>query len=179
MRVVTFGSPAKMDGATFAAWVLNALREVERASYIPDQAESMVLIGTIASTSGTTQTLAIPAEYRRLYIEMDGVSFTAAGTLEIAVSADNGATFGTVRSISVATAVAGDTISGIVHVMNLQTTVLGCVARPITFVDGDVADRFQQTQPLAGNASAFGPYNAIQFSGGTFDAGEIRVFGIK
>ena len=142
-----------------------------------DVATGRTPIGTLLTSSGTTFDLIdIPATCRRLYIEIDGVSFSGIATLKVAVSADNGLNFGTARSISDPTTGAGDAISGSMNIDNLQTSALGCVARPVTFIDGVVATRFATTTPLLGFSSAVGPYNAIQFSGGTFDAGEIRVY---
>lgn len=183
MRRVALGSPQAMprgEGAAFAEWIVNSLREIERASYVPETVESAVLVDTLTATSGTTQTLvSIPDTYRRLYIELDGVSFTGIATLALAVSADNGANYGTARNVSDATTGTGDLISGTIIIENLQTAALGCVARPATFIGGALATRFVTVQALPGAASAPGPYNAIQFSGGTFDAGTIRVFGLK
>jgi hypothetical protein len=183
VRQVALGSsPVQPRGEwkAFGDWVVNALREIERSSYVPDDLSAIEVISTLATTSGTTHSVTgIPSAYRRLYLELDGVSFTGIATLALAVSADNGATYGTARNVSDPTTGGGDAISGTIYIDNLQTESLGCIAHPATFIGGDETTRFATVRALAGPASLIGPYNAIQISGGTFDAGAIRVFGLK
>ncbi len=39
MRRVSLGSPLTMEGAAFSQWATKALREIERASFVPDSGQ--------------------------------------------------------------------------------------------------------------------------------------------
>lgn len=134
------------------------------------------LICTLATTSGTTHSCTNIPAYRELYIEISTVSFSASATMTMAVSDDNGANYGTARNIAVATGSAGGIIVGTIDVSNMQSSTWA-TARSITAI----APTATMTQIAAAMAEAGGGgavINAIQFAGGTFDLGEIRVYGI-
>lgn len=140
---------------------------------------SMTLISTLTTTSGTTHPVTgISSAYRALYIEIEGVSFTGSVALTIAASANNGSSYGTAVSLSGSLGNPADTISGSAMVYNLRTSAANaCSVVPATSIAG--GSGFSTVSVMSGNAGAGGPYDAIRFAGGTFDAGTIRVYGVK
>ena len=137
------------------------------------------LIQTLTTTSGSTASVTgISSSYRELYIEVDGVSFSGSTTLTMAASNNNGSTYGTAVAVSAASGGAAATLSGSLRLTNLQTTANYCTSIPAIAPSGGGSF-------AAGNsfsaASGAGPFNAIQFApgSGTFDAGSIRVYGIR
>ena len=135
------------------------------------------LICTLTTTSGTTQSCSSIPAYRELYIEVAGVSFSATVTMTLAVSDDNGANYGTARAISVATGSAAGVLYGTIKVSNIQTTDSLAVASSLTAIAATAtATNLAVVMAEAGGAPAV--INAIQFAGGTFDAGTIRVYGL-
>lgn len=137
------------------------------------------LLATLTTTSGTTHSVtSISSVYRELYVEIAGVSFDGAGTLSLAVSDDNGSNYGTARPISGSSGAAGNSLYGMVRVSNLQAADSFVVAH-------GVASTVPTSSPsivgaiLAEAGGSPAAINAIQFSGGTFDAGTIRVYGVK
>lgn len=134
------------------------------------------LICTLTTTSGTTQSCTSIPAYRELYIEVAAVSFSASATMQIAVSDDNGSNYGTARNIAVATGSAGGVLYGNIRMSNIQTTDSLAVARSETAIAAGSSTGNGAVLAEAGGAPAV--INAIQFSGGTFDAGTIRVYGL-
>lgn len=139
---------------------------------------SMTLLGTLTTTSGATQSLTgIAAGYRQLYCEVEGVSFTASTiTLTLALSSTNGAAYGTARNISVAFGGASTSGSGAITIFNVSSVVIDAkAASSVMATSAGAATGVDAV--LATNTAAV--VDAIQFSGGTFDAGTIRVYGVK
>ena len=135
------------------------------------------LIATLTTTSGTTHSVTSIPAYRELYIEVAGVSFSATATMTLAVSDDNGANYGTARAIAVATGSAAGVLYGTIRVSNIQTGDSMAVATSQTAIAATAtATNLAVVMAEAGGASAV--INAIQFAGGTFDAGTIRVYGL-
>lgn len=138
---------------------------------------SMTLLATLTTTSGTTHSkTGIAAGYRQLYIEVDGVSFTASATLTAAVSSTNGGAYGTARNIAGPTGSGAGAVSGAATISNISSTI--------------AASRFYVGNSLAASGTATvlsgvmdtdtaAVVDAIQFAGGTFDAGTIRIYGVK
>ena len=135
------------------------------------------LIATLTTTSGTTQSVTSIPAYRELYIEVCGVSFTAGVVMTLAVSDDNGANYGTARAIAVTTGAAGGVLYGTIRVSNIQTTDSLVIADSIT-ATGATATATVNSVCMAEAGSNTAVINAIQFAGGTFDAGTIRVYGL-
>lgn len=136
----------------------------------------LVLLGTLTTTSGTTQSLTgIAAGYRQFYIELDGVSFSASASLTLALSSTNGAAYGAAGTISAATGAAAGTVSGFVIVGNVSSTIADAkMALASTVANGTRAPNEQVFTPTNTAADT----DAIQFAGGTFDAGSIRIYGV-
>jgi hypothetical protein len=136
-----------------------------------------ILLVTLTTTSGTTQTLTgIASTYKRLYCQIEAVSFSAAVTMQLAVSQNNGVSYGTAQNISVNTGSAAGVIFGNVTIDSFDVPSTSyCVATGITGITSGTATVINNI--MAGNGGAGGPFNAIQFSGGTFDAGTIKIWG--
>lgn len=141
------------------------------------------LIQTLTTTSGSTASVTgISSAYRELYIEVAGVSFSGTATLQIAVSDDNGTNYGTAVSLNPTTGAAARSVHGTIRVSNLQATDAYVVAASWMGLDNNPgAALTASTALLAESGGSFGPMNAIRFSpsSGTFDAGTIRVYGIR
>jgi len=140
-------------------------------------AATRTLICTLTTTSGTTASCPDIPAYRELYIEVAGVSFSASVQMTLAVSDDNGSNYGTVRAIAVSTGAAGNVLYGTINVTNIQTSDSLAVAHSVTAVAA-TATATQLAVVMAEAGAAPAVINAIQFAGGTFDAGTIRVYGL-
>lgn len=117
----------------------------------------MTLLGTLTTTSGTTQTLSglTFTDYKSLYIVITGVSFTTAAAMTlggVTFCANTGLASGVVDGYSIL-----DLTNGI-----FNTTSEGSSLRT------DI-----------GNTSYSNATTSIVFAGGTFDAGSIKVYGVK
>lgn len=152
------------------AWVL--LNAITSAS-------SLDLIGTLTTTSGSTQSLTgISSTYKHLAIVIDGVSHSHSSDagLNVAFSSNNGSSYGTAQSLIAASGNdAGDIWygSGIIY----RTGIAG----------QNKVGNFGFI-PTVGNGRTgvaetviTGVVNAIQFSvsGGAFDAGQILIYGMR
>ncbi|MDP2358636.1 MAG: hypothetical protein Q8M31_21635 [Beijerinckiaceae bacterium] len=137
----------------------------------------MDLIGTLTTTSGTTHTLSsIAADYKEWLCVIEGVNLTSTAPLQVALSLD-GSTFSAAKTIS-------DSLAGLggagfrgalrIHRANIVTTARAFVAN----IAADPASDIGSTR--AGLiATVSGAPNAIRFSGGTFNAGAIYIYGVK
>ena len=135
------------------------------------------LISTLTTTSGTTHSVTSIPAYRELYIEIAGVSFDANATMTLAVSDDNGSNYGTARNISVASGGANGVIYGIIRISGIQATDMFPVAHSVTAL-APTASATDLNVCMAEAGAGMAVINAIQFAGGTFDAGAIRVYGL-
>ena len=150
-------------GSTGSALRDNALAIAEADSSVALGLLPSVLLGTLTTTSGTTQTLSglNLTPYRFLRMTVNGVSFTGTVALRLnaisitAVLGTAGFSFyGTVfldLSSGIATAIIAESNAG--------ASTAGAVRAPVTSYS---------------NATT-----SISFDGGTFDAGSIRVYGEK
>lgn len=141
-----------------------------------DTTAGLNLLGTLTTTSGTTQTLTgITSTYRYLYIEFDAVSFASTNTLAIATSTD-GTTFGTAVNITSALAAAGNAFNGFMILGNIQLTTAS-VKTAMCAISNNAGAPTPTVAAISANA--VGAVTAIRFSGGTFDAGSIRIYGMN
>lgn len=140
--------------------------------------QGMTLITTLTTTSGTTQSVTgISASYRELFIEIEGVSFTAAAVLNLALSSNNGVSYGTAIVIAATTGTGAGIIGGSVRVVGIRAIAAGSGIIPATIRDGAAVTYV--VSDIGTYNSGNGPCDAIRFAGGTFDAGTIRVYGIQ
>lgn len=141
----------------------------------------MTLLATLATTSGATQSatgLSL-SSYRSLFIEFEGVSASTAGqTLGMLLSSTNGAAYGTV--VAMTESMSGgqaDTVTGIIEIFLPNLTTAEKLYRRISRVNGgapsDAVGNISTNTGAAINAIRFQP------SGGNFDAGTIRIYGVK
>lgn len=137
---------------------------------VPSDLRPILLLGTLATTSGSTVTLSslVLTNYSRLMIEVDGVSMTATGQI---------LRFGTGANapISAANTSAAGGFYGL-YLVSLSTGIMSgsCAEINIAAPASSAASAYSVRTGLS-NAST-----SISFStGGVFDAGNIRVYGIK
>ena len=140
----------------------------------------MTLLGTLTTTSGTSHSLTnIAAGYRKLYIEFDGVSGTSTGiTTNVSLSSTNGAAYGTIHPLTSSTVVAANTLDGWIEIGNISSTIANAKT---------VIKSLQNGGTILAIAAGLVPTNtaavvdAIQFSitANAFDAGSIRIYGVK
>ena len=136
-----------------------------------------VILGSVATTSGTTASFTgiDTSAYSELYFLIGGVSFTASVTMQIAASSNNGSSYGTAQNITLASGAAANSIYGQIRVWPINTTGFAFA----TSISATGAGAGTTTSAvLAANGGTGGPFNAFQFSGGTFDAGNIFLFGV-
>lgn len=144
-------------------------------------AGGMTLLGTILTTSGTTKSLTgLPAGYQQLYLEFDGVSPNSSSvSLQMALSSTNGGAYGTAKTISATTSNASDVFSGFAIVGNIASAI-AAAKTALCAIGRNGADPTVIAVAVPTNTAA--DVDAIQFSwsaGASFDAGEIRVYGVK
>lgn len=167
----------------------------ERASGAPlVGGGGLTLLDTLATTSGTTATsITIPAGYRYLHIEFEGVSFTGAPlNIELQVSGDDGTNFGTAVAFSPNSVAATDVWRGTILIHGIQSLIqngasvwgaLGVFTNSVTDTGNyDVLSGVEAVTPRTVLKHATGGtsrVNKIRFSGGTFDAGSIAIYGVK
>lgn len=141
-------------------------------------ANNIDLIGTLTTTSGTTQSLtSISSTYKHLVIIVDGVSHNHSSDagMTIAFSSNNGSSYGTAQSLIGTTNSASSVWygSGIMY----RTGVSGA----------NKVGNFGFVPTVGNGRSAVaetvitGVVNAIQFAvtGGAFDAGQILIYGMR
>jgi hypothetical protein len=147
-------------------------------AYTPSAGYRPIQLGLLVTTSGTTHSITgISPLFREIYIDLNGVSFSAAAVLTLAVSDDNGSNYGTARDIAVTTGSAGGAVSGTIRITNIQSGDAFPVAHSITAI-APTATATNLAVMLAEAGGAGSAINAIRFAGGTFDAGAIRVWGV-
>lgn len=133
------------------------------------------LIGTLATTSGTTATQALGGTYREIKCVISGVSHNSVSSqnLRVAVT-DDGTTYDTARDVS-GTVTAAGTFEGEVSILNTGAAATTKYITANTTTSTGV--------PFGGGgaqSSENGITHSIRFSpsGGSFDAGSIAVYGL-
>lgn len=171
------------DWARLAAGVSGQFLKTQGTGANPTWANDntgMTLLSTLTTTSGTVANITgIDSSYRNLFIEVSGVSFTTAVPLQMSVTTNNGTNWGTAVTVSNTLPAVTDTITGHIDLKALQVTrntaTNGIVAQPALTANTLVFT----TAVLLYPSTANGTINGVQFSGGTFDAGAIRIYGVK
>jgi hypothetical protein len=134
---------------------------------------SFILLGTLTTTSGTTQTLSglSLSSYQYLYIAIAGVSFTAGANLRL------GETGGTQFRIAPVWA-AANLLSGWATV---SLRGYGTYESVIQVVNGNEAVFNTFAGGYIGSNYITRSTTSIRFDGGgpAFDAGQIQVYGVK
>lgn len=148
--------------------------------YVGANSGSMTLITTLTTTSGSTQSVtSISSTYRSIYCEIDGVSCTGSQSLQIALSSTNGAAYGTAVTITSTAVNSSDTVSGIVEIKNIRSTL---TSSKVTVSQLRVNGGTTGNGYVSANTNTAAACDAIRFvwdGGGNFDAGTIRVYGVK
>lgn len=170
------------DSAGTMTWLTPGTGLTITGTTIDASAGGMTLLGTIATTSGTTAQLTglSLSSYNYLVMLVEGVSFTANGlSLTLATSSTNGAAYGTARNISLASGTGNsDGFYGKIELYGINLTTQKQVATSHLYdFNASTSDvSVAATRPVTNTAAVV---NAIQFAGGTFDAGQIKVYGVK
>lgn len=135
------------------------------------------LLATISTTSGATQSVTGLSQSEMFLISLSGVSHGAGSTniLRIALSSNNGSSYGTARDISIS-GNDGISHSGMVNVLGTGATQNKVISPVILPSSGSLF-----VTPSV-ESTVTGVINAIQFSwdvGASFDAGTIYVYGLS
>lgn len=161
--------------------------DYQKASGLPVVSPTVAtrtLLATLTTTSGATQSATglSPASYHHYEIEVLGVSWSNLGqSIKIAASGNNGVNYGTPFTFTVVNTGAGDSINGYASLYGINGTTQ--FAGTIQSCSGDTGGA---NSTLGGvvpkNATGAGnPIDALQFSqngAGTFDAGQIKIYGV-
>lgn len=147
-------------------------------AYADSVGGGMTLLGTLTTTSGTTQSLTgIASGYRKFYIEVENVSnsVTTTANLQVALSSTNGAAYGTAGAIATITS-AADIVNGWFEIGGVASLVANAKTADGMLVVNTNASAVNRLTPTNTAAAA----DAIQFSwsANSFDAGTIRIYGV-
>lgn len=130
-------------------------------------------IGTLTTTSGSTQTQALSATYAELRCVLIGVGGANTTTLRVAIT-DDGTNYGTARTIT-GTITNTDTVSGHLIIMNTGVAATDKYTAPMTMSSAWTAMYVTPATETVEN----GVTHSIRFSwaSGNFDAGSIEIYG--
>jgi hypothetical protein len=148
--------------------------EVNALSTALAAALGFTTIGTLTTTSGTTQDFtAIPTTYSDLLLLLLGVSFSTAVNVNLAVG--NAPTvFATAQAISASAAAASDTFYGGIFIPGYNQSG-GTYLGGATPLSADLTTGAPGA--LGRNWRVAGGIKSLRLSGGTFDAGQAKLFG--
>lgn len=158
--------PASGGGTT------NFLRADGTFAAPPAGTGGLTLLSSASVGAGTTYSVTALGGYKVFLIFFRAVSHNngAAQTLRVALSGNNGSSYGTAFLVSSTTFLAAASIFGFCMVDRLDQTNNQSVSNgvPVNGVGGQ-------------EGTSIGPINALQFSfsAGNFDAGEIDIYGLK
>lgn len=154
--------------AAAGAWVL---LNPAAASPTPE----ISLLGTLTTTSGTTQSLTdIPQTYRSLQILLRDVSSNGTGGLQMKASDTNGSSYVAASSIGNTSQTASEKLQGLIEIFDYASSASFKLGRRDT--NSSAVNVSGQIAPTVG------AINALQFlwsAGNTFDGGEILIYGVK
>jgi hypothetical protein len=134
------------------------------------------LLATLTTTSGTTQSVTGLSASEAFFIVMVGVSTIGANVLRVALSSNNGSSYGTPRTIT-ATIASANAVDG--HVMILGTGATQNKAVIPATMETTTLELY--LTPVI-ETTITGVINAMQFSeafGDSFDAGTIYIYGLR
>jgi len=142
--------------------------------------EGMTLVGTLSTTSGTTQSLTgIAAGYKELVLELDGVSLIGTtDTLMLALSSTNGAAYGTAVAISGAITAGSNSWDGQVRVTNVSAAATGSKVAISLIRLSTGTPSLTMALPQTNTAAVVDAIRVSTSGGAAFDAGSIRVYGV-
>lgn len=162
---VTVGAGLTFDGTTLAA----------------SGGGTWTLIGTLTTTTGTTQTQALGATYKEIRFQLSGVSGdNGTQTFRVAVS-DDGTNYDTPQQITFAAGLAADICNGAGSILNTGVAATGKHVLPNTSTVNSIGTTFKGAYSTVGiQSSETGITTHVQFSpsAGNFDAGSISIFGL-
>jgi len=139
---------------------------------------SMTLLGTLTTTSGATQSLTgIAAGYRQLYIELEGVSCNVSSTLKMALGSGS-TSYGASASVGAGMSSNSDVYAGFILVGNISSTTAAAKSALCSVMLNGTSGSVTNVSVPTGTAAVT---TAVQFSwiSGSFDAGTIRIYGVK
>lgn len=136
----------------------------------------MTLLGTLTTTSGTTQSLTgIASGYQQFYIELDGVTGSSNSTLNVALGSGS-TSYGTA---GVASATANSVpMAGFIIIGNVSSTVAAAKSALASVMASGASGTVTNVSTPTGTAAVA---TAVRFSWstGSFTAGTIRIYGVK
>lgn len=136
----------------------------------------MTLLGTLTTTSGTTQSLTgIASGYQQFYIELDGVTGSSNSTLNVALGSGS-TSYGTA---GVASATANSVpMAGFIIIGNVSSTVAAAKSALASVMASGVSGTVTNVSTPTG-AAAVATAVRFSWSTGSFTAGTIRIYGVK
>lgn len=132
----------------------------------------LTLLGTLTTTSGSSQSFTgIPAGYKALKCVLRNISGTSTGSLRVALSSNNGASYGSSDNVGPNQA-SGASFGGICEIWGVSE-----VGKPKTVIGvmGNVYCNGWVEETVTGAIDAI----RFTFSLGSFDAGAIDIYGVK
>jgi hypothetical protein len=138
------------------------------------ETSSMTLLGTLTTTSGNSHALTgIAAGYRQFMCELDGVSLNIGGTVQLELGSGS-TSYGTAGTVWTANS-GPDLGSGFIIIGNVSSTI--AAAKIAISVIVGAAEAVIAIGAPTGTAAVA---TAVRFTTNTtFDAGSIRIYGVK
>ena len=139
---------------------------------------SMTLLGTLTTTSGATQSLTgIAAGYYQFYIELEGVSCSTTSTLRMALGSGS-TSYGPSAVVGAGMSATPDVYAGFIIVGNISSTTAAAKSALCSVMLNGTSGSVTNVSVPTGTAAVT---TAVQFSwiSGSFDAGTIRIYGVK
>lgn len=133
-------------------------------------------VGTLNTTSGTTQALtSIPTDYQAFFFILNSVFGTSGADLTLALSSNNGSSYGSAQSVGTANNIAGAGVSGVVWVWNVGHEGLS------KYIEYSVRNASTPQLGASIEASITGIINALRFGSGdgSFSSGSVDVYGVR
>lgn len=142
----------------------------------PASGGDLVYLGAVALTGTTASVTGLGTSNKGYVIIVDGFSATATGALRVALSANNGSSYGTARTCSAALNTAAATHYGIVLIDKTDETA----NKQISWFNASTALAGQGSGSVQ-EATTTGATNALQFSSssGDLDAGNAQIYAIQ
>lgn len=144
-------------------------------------AGGMTLLGTITTTSGTTQPLTnIPSGYKSLRLLFRGVSASGTFGLTLALSSTNGGAYGAAVAITTGTSInIARGVYGVIDIFGYTEAVTGKAISGALVTDNSVLSL--GTIPPGALTNTAAACNALRIGtdAGSLDAGSVEVYGVK
>lgn len=173
------GAHQSISGVGTAGQVLTSNGAGALPTFQDPAARGYTLLSTLTTTSGTTQSATGLGTRSSYMIVVNGVSFSSSSQLTIAFSTNNGSSYGTALNMAA-------TLASVANVLHGLVTIPGASGSTTKYFVSQIYNGAASNNSAVSTASCFfgrdtaatAAVNAIQFAGGTFDAGSIEIWGL-